>query len=182
MISAVIPTLNDETRQEATLAALTAAAIDGFVREVIVADGGSTDGTLGVAEDAGAQIVRANAAEALEAGFEAARQPWLLLLRAGTRPQNGWEASAWRHLNDHGDQAGWFQLSLKAEGLGARVSEARAAIEAGLIGRPRAEQGLLISRRLFSACAERRPASAPLCLPLRPGRAALRRLDARILA
>lgn len=179
MISAVIATLNDEARLEATLAALTAPAIDGFVREVIVADAGSTDTTLALAEEAGVRIVTARGAAALGAGCAAARQPWFLLLKAGTRPQAGWEQAAWRHVNDHSDRAGWFRLSLRAGGLPARVLEARAALEAGLLGRLRAEQGLLIPRRLFDEAREK--FDTPISLPLRMQRGMLRPLDARIL-
>ena len=179
MISAVIATLNDEARLEATLAALTAPAIDGFVREVIVADAGSTDATLAIAEEAGARIVRANGAAALGEGCAAARQPWLLLLKAGTRPQAGWEQAAWRHVNDHSGSAGWFELSLKAGELAARLEEARANLEARLLGRLRPEHGLLIPRRLFEETLERR--AGPISLPLRVGRGALRPLGARIL-
>ena len=180
MISAVIATLNDEARLEATLAALTPPAIDGFVREVIVADAGSTDTTLAIAEEAGARIVGAKAAGALGEGCAAARQPWLLLLKAGTRPQAGWEQAAWRHINDHSDSAGFFRLSLKAGGPGARAAEIRAALGASLLGLLRAEQGLLIPRRLFEETLEKRP--GPASLPLRLGRGSLRGLEARILA
>jgi cellulose synthase/poly-beta-1,6-N-acetylglucosamine synthase-like glycosyltransferase len=181
MISAVIATLNDEARLEATLAALTAPAIDGFVREVIVADAGSTDATLAIAEEAGARIVTARGEAALGEGCAAARQPWFLILKPGTRPQAGWEQAAWRHVNDHSDRAGWFRLSLKASGLQARAIEARAALEARLLGRLRAEQGLLIPRRMLEETREKKLAG-PLGLPLRLGRGALRPLDARILA
>ncbi len=180
MISAVIATLNDEARLEATLAALTAPAIDGFVREVIVADAGSTDATVAIAEEAGARIVRAKGAAALGDGCAAARQQWFLLLKAGTRPQAGWEQAAWRHVNDHSSSAGWFELSLKAGGLEARASEVRAGLEARLFGRLRAEQGLLISRRLFDETLEKR--GGPVGLPLRLGRGSVRGLKARILA
>jgi glycosyltransferase involved in cell wall biosynthesis len=180
MISAVIATLNDEARLEATLAALTPPAIDGFVREVIVADAGSTDATLAIAEGAGARIVAAKAAGGVGEGCAAARQPWLLLLKAGTRPQAGWEQAAWRHINDHSDSAGWFRLSLKAGGLGPRAAELRAALETSLLARPRAEQGLLIPRRLYEEMLEKRP--GPVSLPLKLGRGTLRPLNARILA
>jgi glycosyltransferase involved in cell wall biosynthesis len=180
MISAVIASLNDEAGLSPTLAALTAPAVDGFVREVIVADAGSTDATLAIAEEAGARIVRAKGAAALAEGCAAARQPWLLLLKAGARPQAGWEQAAWRHINDHNDQAGWFRLSLKAGGVAARARELRANLQASVFGRLRAEHGLLISRRLFEATSEK--TTAPLQLPLRPGRASLRGLNARILA
>ncbi|MEL7488696.1 MAG: glycosyltransferase, partial [Pseudomonadota bacterium] len=59
MFSVVIPTLNPGARLEACLAALAPAAIDGDVKEVIIADGGSTDATLSRADAAGARVVRA---------------------------------------------------------------------------------------------------------------------------
>ena len=179
MISAVIATLNDEARLGATLAALAGPAVDGFVREVIVADAGSTDATLAIAEDAVARIVEAKGAAALGEGCAGARQPWFLLLKPGTRPQAGWEQAAWRHINDHSDSAGWFRLSLKAGGLGARLAETRANLDARLLGRLCAEHGLLIPRRLFEEMLERRP--GPINLPLGLDRSALRPLGARIL-
>ena len=58
MISVVIPTLNAERTLQRALAPLVPAAVEGLVREVVVADGGSTDRTLELADDAGANIVR----------------------------------------------------------------------------------------------------------------------------
>ena len=55
MISVVIPTLNAAATLQRALSPLVPAAVDGLVREVVVADGGSTDETLELAEDAGAQ-------------------------------------------------------------------------------------------------------------------------------
>jgi hypothetical protein len=71
-------------------------------------------------------------------------------------------------------------LSLKAGGVGARLDEARANLDARLFGRLRAEHGLLIPRRLFEELLERRP--GPISLPLGLDRSALRTLGARILA
>ena len=45
MISVVIPTLNAEANLAATLTSLVPAAVEGLVREVIVVDGGSQDGS-----------------------------------------------------------------------------------------------------------------------------------------
>jgi glycosyltransferase involved in cell wall biosynthesis len=54
MISAVISTLNSARDLHGLLSALVPAAADGLVRQVLVVDGGSTDGTLDICEDAGA--------------------------------------------------------------------------------------------------------------------------------
>ena len=61
MISVVIPTLNAERVLGPTLAALIPATVDGLVRQVVIADGGSADRTLEIAEAAGADIVTAGA-------------------------------------------------------------------------------------------------------------------------
>ena len=57
MISVVLATSNDQRRLGGTLATLVEAAIDGLVAQVIVADAGSKDATLEIADDAGATIV-----------------------------------------------------------------------------------------------------------------------------
>ena len=53
MISVLIETRNDEAELAHTLASLVPGAVEGVVREVIVCDRGSTDGTASVAEQAG---------------------------------------------------------------------------------------------------------------------------------
>ena len=88
MISAVIVTLNDEARLKATLAALTAPAIDGFVREVIVADAGSTDATLAIADEAGARIVRATSRHRARGGLRRGA-PALVPAAEGGEPAAG---------------------------------------------------------------------------------------------
>ena len=145
MISAIIPTLNDARRLTATLAALAPAAMDGFVREVIVADGGSTDGTLEVAEDAGADVVTTGLADALAA----ARQPWVLILAPGSRPQVGWEKAAHAHMRDYPGRAGWFDLAIAEPGLASRFREAMARFDGVVSGQPRRGHGLLIESQLF---------------------------------
>ena len=181
MISAVITTLNDETGLAATLSSLAPAAMDGFVREVVVVDCGSTDATLAIAEDAGARVVSAeDPAMALALGCDEARQPWLLLLKAGARLQVGWDAAALTHIRNHADKAGWFHLALGASGPAARLSEAAASLEGHFLARPREGQGLLISKLLCAAVGGPAPTHAQLIDRL--GRRRLRPLGVRALA
>jgi glycosyltransferase involved in cell wall biosynthesis len=56
-LAVVIPTFNESGHLPLTLAALVPAAVDGLVREVVISDGGSSDGTLEAADEAGAKIV-----------------------------------------------------------------------------------------------------------------------------
>jgi hypothetical protein len=104
MISVVIATLNSGRLLADTLSALIPAAVDGLVRQVVIADGGSTDATLEIAEDAGALIV----AGPLMAGVAAAPEPWVLVLAPGARLVPGWEPMAYAHTQTSGGKAGWI--------------------------------------------------------------------------
>ena len=90
MISVVIPALNEERALPETLAQLFSQAGD---YEVIVVDGGSTDGTRGIAEGYGdVQILQApkGRASQMNAGAARARGEWLLFLHADTLlPERG---------------------------------------------------------------------------------------------
>ena len=76
MISVVIPTRNAEQTLAATLSALVPAVVDGVVREVVVADCGSSDATREIADAAGARLVEAPQGRGvqLRAGADVARQ------------------------------------------------------------------------------------------------------------
>ncbi len=91
MISVVIPTLNAARHLPATFLSIFDAAIDGFVREVIVSDGGSTDATLKIADAAGATVIAGERGRGLQlrAGAQAARGRWLLFLHADTALERG---------------------------------------------------------------------------------------------
>jgi glycosyltransferase involved in cell wall biosynthesis len=133
MISVVIATFNNERTLGQTLASLVRAAVDGLVREVILADAGSTDDTLAVADDAGARVVAcAGPAEARVAeAARTARSDWLLILDVAAPAPGGWQEAAAAALNGGAGQGLWWG-------------------EAPLLGRRRVE-GLLIPRRAFEA-------------------------------
>jgi glycosyltransferase involved in cell wall biosynthesis len=89
VVSVVIPTLNEAPRLAPLLAALRA---DPWPSEVIVADGGSEDGTADAARAAGATQVlvapRGRGAQ-LGAGLALAGGETVLMLHADTRPRRG---------------------------------------------------------------------------------------------
>lgn len=158
MISVVIPALDAERHLGRTLAALVPAAVDGLVREVIVVDGGSSDATLKIADDAGAHIVRAprGRGSQLMAGAKAARFPWLLFLHADTVLEPGWHGEADEFIERVSEgrrapAAGVFRFVLDDEGLAPRLVERGAGLRAHLFGWPYGDQGLLISRTLYDA-------------------------------
>lgn len=147
MISVVIATFNDERTLGQTLASFVPAAVDALVREVILADGGSADDTLEIAEDAGARIVRGEGAvEArLLDACRAARSDWLLILEASAPAPHGWEPAAAAHTQHHAGRAACWGRG----GLAPFVTPAKAVlVPRGLFERESRSPGWL--RRLGS--------------------------------
>jgi glycosyltransferase involved in cell wall biosynthesis len=172
MISVVIPTLNAGESLAAALSALVPAAVSNLVREVVVADAGSTDETLAVVDDAGAKLAGAGVA----AGCALAKGPWLLLLTPQTRLAPEWEAAARDHIETHPTSAAYFRLALDDHRAGARLAEAAASIGAAFSARPSPAQGLLLPKRLYEEGGEDEIAAV-----IRRLRGRLRALAARAL-
>ena len=141
-ISVVIPTFNEAATLPATLAAL------GPVAEIIVADGGSEDGTGTVAEAAGARTVIApkGRGRQLAAGIEASSEAWLLLLHADTRLALGWREAAAAHMVENPDKAAYFHFCLDSASPKARRLERLVALRCRLLALPYGDQGLLLHR------------------------------------
>ncbi|HVY20363.1 MAG TPA: glycosyltransferase [Bauldia sp.] len=102
MITAIIETRDDEVGLAHALAALVPAATEGIVREVVVIDRGSSDGTLTVADTAGCTIIEARkvAGDPLRRAAEAARGDWLLFLSPSASLQPGWQGAAMAFIDD----------------------------------------------------------------------------------
>lgn len=154
MISVVIPTLNAQLSLPRCFDGLIAATVRGVVREVIVADGGSADDTLIIADAAGARIKKAGKSRAAQliAGAEAARQEWMLFLHPQAALEPGWEVEAEAfigHSTLERPRAAAFRFGLDDFDATARRVEALAALRAWLFKRPCGEQGLLVPKRLY---------------------------------
>lgn len=154
MISVVIPTINHERALARCFDSLIPAAVHGVVREVIVADGGSSDGTLGIADAAGAHIVAAGKTrgERLNQGAASAKGDWLLFLHPETALEPGWDQEVESFLAQEmveRPRAACFRFALEGFGGAVRRDEARAALRTWLLGLPYGDQGLLIPKRLY---------------------------------
>jgi glycosyltransferase involved in cell wall biosynthesis len=115
MITVVLPTFNHAHVLGHVLASLVPAALDGLVKEVVVADAGSTDATLEVAEDAGARIVVGvdDRGLRLAAGCEAARGTWLMSLDPEAVLPEAWRAAVEDHLLRRPSADAWIAGSAR---------------------------------------------------------------------
>jgi rSAM/selenodomain-associated transferase 2 len=107
IVSIVIPVRNDAAPLQRLLATLRA----GFPEaEVVVVDGGSTDGSADVALGAGVCLERCRPGRGfqLAAGTAAARGAWIWMLHADSEPS----LEAIAHLRGRADQPGWGRYSI----------------------------------------------------------------------
>ncbi|MER2604344.1 MAG: glycosyltransferase [Siculibacillus sp.] len=169
MLSVVVPTRNSEEGLARTLASLVSAAAEGVVREVVVVDDGSTDGTRIVADAAGCTLVDGSGAWAsrISLGIAAARRaPWFLLLAPDVFLDAEWfrEASAFVDRIERSGRAdravATFRWALDDFGWHARLAEHVVAMAEGLLAAPLGEQGLLISRAHWLRLAAAMPPDA----------------------
>jgi rSAM/selenodomain-associated transferase 2 len=119
MISVIIPTLNEADGIAATLRAIFALAPGS---EVIVADGGSVDGTARAAAAEGAQVVLSDRGRGLQLarGAREARGDVLWFVHADTLPHPRALADIEASLEDPGVAGGNFRLRFDGRSLGAR--------------------------------------------------------------
>jgi glycosyltransferase involved in cell wall biosynthesis len=154
MISVIIPTLNAERPLPRCFDSLIGAAVRGVVREVIVADGGSADATLEIADAAGAHIVQAKKGRGLQlaAGAAIAKSDWLLFLHPDTALEQGWDNEVESFIAQsviEQPRAAVFRFALEDFGGAARRAETKAHLRTVLFALPYGDQGLLLPKRLY---------------------------------
>lgn len=147
----VIPALNEADRLPALLGDLARAAIS---HGIVVADGGSQDGTRGVASDAGARVVRSSPGRArqMNAGAAVLRTRWLLFLHADTRlPEPSLRVLERWISTARPDASAHFAFRLDGGGLRARLVEGGQRTRESLTGLVYGDQGLVVGRDRFRA-------------------------------
>ena len=179
-ISVIIPTLNAEKQLGPCLGALFEGVEAGLIRELIVVDGGSTDKTVSIARDVGAEVLETSSSRGgqLRLGCEAAQGAWCLALHADTVLQAGWSETVAAHLSQ--GRAGYFRLRFDAEGLAPRWVAGWANLRARVFGLPYGDQGMLLPRALYEAVGGYRdmPLMEDVSLARRIGRGRMAMLDA----
>ena len=160
-LSVIIPTLNAEAPLRRSLPSLASLSALSMMREVIFADGGSSDRTAAIAEEAGAVVVRAARGRGtqLAAGAERANGAWLLFLHADTALEPGWEKAVRAFMDEpeNAGRVGYFRFGLDEASAGARWLEAAVAVRCRLFRLPYGDQGMLMSRDLYRRLGGFRP-------------------------
>jgi cellulose synthase/poly-beta-1,6-N-acetylglucosamine synthase-like glycosyltransferase len=155
MISVVIPTHESERLLAHTLAALVPGALDGLLREVIVADAGSKDDTAKVADVAGCRfmVLPGSRGERLAAAAAAARAEWLWFVLPGSIPGTGWIEEVGRFTREcelTGDGLGQAAVFRTRPARGASpMAEVLALLRTALGAKPKPSQSLLIPKSLY---------------------------------
>lgn len=145
-LSVVIAARNEASGLPSLLADLTPGSCQ--LREVVVVDGGSGDGTVRLARLAGARALPSEPCRGaqLAAGVAATDGGWLLLLHADARLPRDWHGLVSEAM-ERGPQQAWaFRLRVDAPGPALRLVEALVTLRSRWRRLPYGDQGLLVSR------------------------------------
>lgn len=144
-LSIVIPTLDEATHLTRALGSLPADA------EVVVADGGSRDGTVAIARRAGAKVVtgvRGRGAQ-MNLGARAATGEVFLFLHADCALAGEASAAIEKALEDPRVVGGSFRLVIHPDTRALRLIAWGSNLRARLLGTPYGDQGLFVRRGCF---------------------------------
>lgn len=147
-VSFIIPTMNERANVEQSVESAWRAG----AAEVIVVDGGSTDGTLQIAERLECKLVRSNAGRATQQNAAAARATGdvLLFQHADTRLIADGVSQIESALVDARIACGAFKQRIDAAGVLYRWLECGNAFRVRRLGVAYGDQGLFIRRDLFT--------------------------------
>jgi rSAM/selenodomain-associated transferase 2 len=145
-VSVIIPALNEAKGIGGAVASAAGAA------EVIVADGGSSDGTVEAALGSGARVVRSAPGRGLQMdeASRAASGDVLLFLHADTRLPPLWRGAVADALDDRGVAGGAFSLSFDSDAGWFRLLERAVALRCRALGLVYGDQAIFARKEAFS--------------------------------
>ncbi len=152
LISVIIPVLNEVDRLPSTLATVqTGAKI-----EIIVVDGGSSDGTIALAQDLGVEVIAtpANRAAQMNAGAAAAQGEILLFLHGDTRLPaefDRWIRQVLTSAVEPAIAAGAFELTIDSPGWKLRLVEWGVKARSHWLQLPYGDQAIFLKASTFRA-------------------------------
>lgn len=148
-LSVILPTVNEARYLPQALASTK--NVPGV--EVIVADGGSTDATVDIAEEAGCRVLQflPGRAGQLNAGAEAAGGDILLFLHADSRLPEGFAEAVCEALDRPHVAAGAFRLRIDGPGRALRWIERGVQLRSRVLQMPYGDQALFMKADTFHA-------------------------------
>lgn len=146
-LAVVVPTWNAADPLGRLLPTLESSRVE---LDVLVADAGSSDDTVGIAQRHDARVTEAEGGRGPQsrAGVAAAHGDWVLLLHADSVMPAGWDAIIAEFISDpaHRERAAYFHFALDDRSDDARRLERMVAWRCRVLGLPYGDQGLLIAR------------------------------------
>ncbi|MDH4231489.1 MAG: TIGR04283 family arsenosugar biosynthesis glycosyltransferase [Nitrospirota bacterium] len=149
MISVIIPALNEEAHIGTCIDAIKR---DGDSNEIIVADGGSSDRTAGIAEGyQGIKVVHTARGRGLQmnAGALHARGEILLFLHADTILEEGWSRTVESALHNVSAAGGAFTFAIDNPERKYRAVEQWVRLRCSLFMLPYGDQGIFVKGDVF---------------------------------
>jgi hypothetical protein len=153
MISVLIRVEHGVEALAATLNALVPAVADGLIADAVVMSRRDDPAIAGVADAVGAMFV-VEADDSWIPGAEAAKRDWILCLKDGDVPSEGWIRALDRFIAMSPPQGRFGRLSRRPATPAARLK----AIVPALLGRDEVRAGDLVHKSLLRGAAAPRPA------------------------
>ncbi len=144
----MIPTLQEADRIQDAVRSARAPGV-----EIVVADGGSSDGTRARAREAGARVVCTTPGRArqLQAGSEATKADTIVFLHADSLLPAGWDAAVRGALADPAAVGGAFAFRFDERRAALRVVEWGVRLRLALFGMPYGDQAIFARRSALEA-------------------------------
>lgn len=146
-ISVIIPTLNEESALEHTLKSI------GQGVEIIVADAGSSDSTIKVANRFTDKIIISEKGRGaqMDRGAREATGDIFLFLHADTRLPDDWKEKVAEALKDAKVVGGGFRLKIDSKGFFFRIIEAMVNLRSRYLGLVYGDQAIFAKKDAFLA-------------------------------
>lgn len=146
-LSIIIPTINEQDKLPGLLLDLYEGLGNDIIREVLVADAGSSDNTCLIAEEAGCHVITSEAGRGVQIAhaIDQARAEWLLILHADVRLEAGWASKLLDHV-PHPSSLYYGRFVMDDRGLLPRLMEIGVGLRCYFGRRPYGDQGFLVAR------------------------------------
>ena len=148
-ISIIIPTINEASNLPLLLSDLSIIQSDG---EILIADCGSEDKTIDIANIYGARVYKSkerNRGLQLNIGAKNSKGEWLIFLHADTRLKNDWATKIKSVLKGDDNYIYYFKFKINNKKIVYRVLEILVNFRSQIFKQPYGDQGLIIHRSTY---------------------------------